>query len=89
MPDDCPRPAREADLAARTRLNLIDGLYEFQRAFGRSPRSWRDYSYGMGHLARASARESIRMARAGRMAQAAKPEDWRDWSQEQRFYADW
>jgi hypothetical protein len=89
VPDDCPLPVREADLTGQARLNLVDGLYEFQRAYGRAPRSWRDYSYGMGHLARAAARESIRLAAAGRMAQAVKPEDWKDWIREQRTHADW
>ena len=90
MPDDSPYPAGEQELTRRApRVNMLDGFYEFQRAFGRAPRSWRDYVYGQRHLARASAREAIRAASAGRMAQAAKAEDWQGWMSEQRTHADW
>ncbi len=89
MPDDCPRPAREAELTAQARVNFADGLYEFEAGYGRPPRSWRDYSYGLAHLGRAAARASIRAASAGRVAQVVKAEDWRTWLAEQRLHADW
>lgn len=88
MPDDCPRPARADELTQKVRVNFADGLYEFEMAFGRAPRSWMDYHHGMAHLARATARESVRQASAGRLAQA-QPDDWKRWLTEQRTHADW
>lgn len=68
-------------------------MSEFARAFPAwmvdgEPRSWRHYVYGMMHLARAGARESLRLSTAAQMA-FAKKEDAETWMRTQRAVAGW
>lgn len=86
MPDEVLRPARPVD-APRSPADLADALCEFARAFPAwttpdgFPRSWRHYVLGMGHLGRASARESLRLAQAAAIGQST-PEGFRAWQRD-------
>jgi len=50
------------------------------------PCSWKHYVYGLTHLRRASARESLRLAQASAVAQS-RPEDFRQFCRETRMIA--
>ena len=86
VPDEIPRPGprRRGGTAGTTTLDLVDWLYEFRAAFGRDPASWRDLNYGMDHLARAAAREKLRIWDAHSAASGLR-KDVRDWHDEQRL----
>ena len=58
-PDDVPRPAPIAPGSSRRAQDLLSDLYEFQLRYGRKPDSWRDFQYGLGNIARATAREML------------------------------
>jgi hypothetical protein len=74
-------------------IDLIDGLYEFCRAYpalvvGGYPVTWAHYEHGMRHLARAMARDTLRAAEAARVAQATK-DGWQEWTRAMRPAAGW
>lgn len=62
---------------------------EYRRAFGHHPRTWREFSYGLAHLARHHARDMLRLAAATTVAHAPDTPDRRDWYCTQRIAADW
>jgi hypothetical protein len=70
-------------------VDLIDNRYAFEDTFKRVPRSWKDYVYGMHHVARKSAREDLRRAVATRIAVNGDKDGWRDYEREMRTAARW
>jgi hypothetical protein len=52
------------------------------------PRSWRHFSYGVAHLDRARARDSLRAAAAAGVP-TMKKDDAQDWFTRQRAAASW
>ena len=91
MPDEVERPAVSESVRI---VDLIDGLAEFARAFpgwigaDGYPLSWRHYVYGMAHLGRAAARETLRAATAAGAAWM-KPDQYRQWRADVQAAAGW
>lgn len=52
------------------------------------PLSWRHFVYGMAHLSRVNARESLKLASSTRIASAEK-KDFTEWMSTQTFVAGW
>lgn len=53
------------------------------------PRLWADYIYGSRHLARARAREDLRMATMFRIAQGADKHEWKSFLADEQSAAGW
>lgn len=75
-------------------IDLIDGVMDFARTFPGLlnaeglPVSWAMYVYGMRHLGRAVARDTLRYAQAMRVGQADK-EAWKEFSISMRSASGW
>lgn len=63
-------------------------LYNFRRVYGREPAHWPDFVAGTSHLARADARESLRLASAASVPMM-KQEAADEWYHTQRAAAGW
>lgn len=90
VPDAAPPPPP----TTRVVLDCVDSLMEFVLAFPAlchrgEPISWAHYVYGLRHLARSRAREDLRGALAGRIAQTPDKEAWSRWTAEQASAAGW
>jgi hypothetical protein len=70
-------------------IDLIDNKYAFEGHFKRPPLSWKDYVYGMRHIARQASREDLRGAVAARIGVNADAKGWRDYERELRALAGW
>lgn len=70
-------------------VDLIDNLYSFQAQYGRRPSTWKDYVYGMRHIARLSSREDLRGAAFTRVGVNADQKSWREYEREMRAAAGW
>jgi len=57
---------------------MLDLVMEYRRVYGNYPSTWRDFVYGLDHLSRHYARDSIRVASAVRIGQSTDPEAWYD-----------
>jgi hypothetical protein len=89
-PDDTPQ-YEQADQRARV-VDMLDGFHEFAHVFpalmrDALPASWSHYQYGLRYLRRIRARDEIRMAQAGRLAQADLPA-WRRYTDDLRRAAE-
>jgi hypothetical protein len=73
----------------RVTVDLIANRYVFEDALKREPRSWKDYVYGMHHVARKAAQEDLRTAVAVRIGVNADKKGWQDYEREQRPAAGW
>lgn len=82
MPDDVPRPI-PGHLRGSSAADLLDQAYEFRAGFGAWPESWADFVYGMGHLARASAAQKLRIADAV-AATKGDTKGWQEWQRDHR-----
>lgn len=84
MPDEYPRRRPEREEGGANRVDLLDGLADFAREFpgwldgSGKPVTWRAFVIGTRYLARARAREKLRMADATSVVQA-KDEQRRRW----------
>lgn len=81
MPDDVPRPV-PGHLRGDGGADLLDQVYEFQRAFKRLPRSWPDFVSGCAHLSRAACAEKLRIADA--VGATKDPDGWQRWVRDHR-----
>lgn len=70
-------------------VDMVDNLYTFEAAFGRRPRSWRDYVYGMRHIGRANSRGDLRGAVATRIGVNSDEKGWKAFERDMRLYAGW
>ena len=84
MPDEYPRRTPEREDSGENRIDLLDGLADFAREFpgwlgsDGKPVTWRAFVIGTRFLARARAREKLRLADATSVVQA-KDEHRRRW----------
>jgi hypothetical protein len=90
VPDDTPQ-YEPAGQRARV-VDMLDGFFEFAHLFGNLmrdgvPASWMHYQLGLRYLRRIHARDEIRMAQAGRLAQADMPA-WRRYTDDLRRAAE-
>jgi hypothetical protein len=89
VPDETPvQPAR-----AGGDIDLIDGLMEYLRGGypvtpDGLPVSWAHYHYALRHAGRHSARETLRLAQANRVAWVDK-DGWKEYSAELRSAGGW
>lgn len=91
LPDEYPHPVSRKNQPI---IDVLDGFFEFTRMFPALigpdglPVSWAHYHYGMRHMTRAIARETLRIAQASRISQC--PADvWAKFSREQTRAAGW
>lgn len=91
VPDESPSTSGSA---ADQTIDLMDGLLEFVRMFPAwvgpdgLPVGWAMYQYGLRHIGRTFARDTLRAASAARVAQADKA-DFQSFTREQRSAAGW
>lgn len=90
VPDESPQTGSDSGQT----IDLMDGLLEFVRMFPAwvgadgLPVSWAMYQYGIRHIDRAVARDTLRIASATRVAQSAKTA-FQAFASEQRSAAGW
>jgi hypothetical protein len=73
----------------RVTVDLIDNRYAFEGHYKRPPRSWKDYVYGMHHIARQQAREDLRAAVAARVGVNSDEKGWLKHERALRETAGW
>jgi hypothetical protein len=82
IPDDTPVPQRKGTAST---VDMMGGVMDFAEAFPRHtddhgrPYFWATYQYGIRHIERSIARESLRNADAARIASASK-DDFQKWT---------
>lgn len=67
-------------------VDLIHMRYAFEDMFGRPPRSWPDYVYGIRYIGRKSSQEDLRSAAAFRVGRWADKKGWAEYDRSMRAF---